>query len=490
MRNIIIIGLLLLLTQSCRRFLSDYPNDLAYPTQVKDFDELLVGEGYMSPSDGNDIKAWFHLMDDDTRYVSVGRTAAESRARSAAYHWWDPVLDTKATWDALYKHIMVTNVVLSGLDDFKSGPADLYRKVKGEAHFLRAANYFFLTNLYGKPYNEGTAARDLGVTLKLDPGVQGKRFTRNTVAECYTQMVSDLKEAVWYLKGLTPSTKFRASEMSSRLLLSRVYLYMGGENNWKEAVKQCDTILLQGGYQLRDLNGLDPFVVSPLSISSPETIFSNGRNYYANSLGEPYFSLNFAPAPNSYYRPTEEMLLLYVSNDLRRTCYYRDITKGSSYDFTPAKINVMYDGSDFFMLRLSEVYLNKAEAHAALGEDADAIAALSVLRARRFSGTVPDLGNPTGADLMSVVRDERRRELSFEGHRWFDLRRYAVHPLYPYQREIRHPFYTELGLAGEIVLKKYDEDAPYYILPIPESEVVANGGSLVQNEKRVQKQPE
>lgn len=242
MRKIIIIGLVLFLTQSCKRFLSDYPNDLAYPTKVQDFDELLVGEGYMPPSSGDDIKPWFHLMDDDSKYISVGRTAGDSRSRFAAYHWWDPVLDTKPTWDALYKHIMVTNVVLFGLEDFKSTPTEQYRKVMGEAHFLRAANYFFLTNLYGKPYNAATAASDPGVTLKLDPEVVGKRFTRNTVAECYKQMVSDLKEAIGYLKGLTPTTRFRASEMSSRLLLSRVCLYMGGEANWKEVKNQCDTL--------------------------------------------------------------------------------------------------------------------------------------------------------------------------------------------------------------------------------------------------------
>ena len=41
---------------------------------------------------------------------------------------------------------------------------------------------------------------------------------------------------------------------------------------------------------------------------------------------------------------------------------------------------------------------------------------------------------------MEEIRLERRRELCFEGHRWFDLRRYAVCEKYPYSKQIRHAF--------------------------------------------------
>ncbi len=46
----------------------------------------------------------------------------------------------------------------------------------------------------------------------------------------------------------------------------------------------------------------------------------------------------------------------------------------------------------------------------------------------------------SGKELVTEIRDERRKELCFEGKRWFDLRRYAVCEQYPYSRDIIHAF--------------------------------------------------
>ena len=76
-----------------------------------------------------------------------------------------------------------------------------------------------------------------------------------------------------------------------------------------------------------------------------------------------------------------------------------------------------------FLLRYPEVILNKAEALAMLGREDDSKACLQELRSNRFKGADLQSVVETGDDYITFVRDERRRELCFEGHRWFDLRR-------------------------------------------------------------------
>lgn len=97
--------------------------------------------------------------------------------------------------------------------------------------------------------------------------------------------------------------------------------------------------------------------------------------------------------------------------------------------------------SDIGTIRLAEVYLNKAEALAMQDRDEEAAAVLKELRDKRFiTGTNHEI-TETGKELIDKIRWERRWELCFEGHRWFDLRRYAVSPKYADSKEIRHACY-------------------------------------------------
>ncbi len=462
-----------ILLASCNGFLKEYPNDIAYPESVADFNELLNGEGYMDVVTGGDIGMWIHVMDDDIAF----ETSSENRPTVYDFYQWEPYLNTDATWKVLYKRIGILNVIINEIDEHKEGAGDEYRKVKGEAYFLRAAYYYFLVNIYGKPYHADRASTELGVPLKLTAEIEDKHYARHTVKQCYDQIETDLKAAVSHLKGLVPTSTYRGSEMAARLLLSRLDLYVG---KWEEAVHQCDTIIRLGSYSLLNFNSFTPSnTLDPVYAKSPETIFSNGKSYF-RSYGTP----PTATSNTNAYVATSELLNLYETNDLRRTYYYRGSVK------TPRKIYVTNNGSDFFMYRLPEVYLNMAEALTVLGKNSEAIDALQELRKNRFTtGNLPEI-NRSGEALMDFVRDERRKELSFEGQRWFDLRRYAVHPKWPLQKEIRHPYFILAEQKGELVIGKYDEDPTYYVLPIPDYEVVLSGGTLIANERREPKTPQ
>ncbi len=462
-------GLILgLLFFSCSDFLEDYPKDQVYPTSVSDFDELLVGDAYQSTSE-RDIGIWINLMADNATFKTSGSLWTE-----CDFYWFEPEPNTTSTYTKLYKRISVCNAVLDEIDNFKE-EGEEYRKVKGQALFLRAANYYWLVNLYGKPYTKEHSATDLGVFLKLTSIIEDQKFARNSVAEVYDVILSDLVNAVQLLKGLDLGTNYRAGEMAARMLLARVHLYM---HDYQKVVEQCDTILMNKKYSLIDYNDY-PGTFNCISGKSPEMFFTSGTHSYTGTIFLPFVGYHFYGDPEflATYKDGDRRLKAYFSN-YGRTGY---ISKRTNDNEGKA--------SDFFTLRLPEAYLSRAEALAILGREAEAIADVQTLRVKRFTTGTLDEVTLTGEELVNFIREERRKEFCFEGQRWFDLRRMAVCPQYPYQKEIVHPYYINAEIVGNRVLKKYDEEPEFYVLPLPYDVIKAHGGVMKQNDERGQKEP-
>jgi len=65
----------------------------------------------------------------------------------------------------------------------------------------------------------------------------------------------------------------------------------------------------------------------------------------------------------------------------------------------------------------------------------------------------------------------------------------AVSPKYPYQKEIVHPYYIKGDVVGDRILRKYDEEPEFYVLPLPYDILQTHGGVMVQNDERTQKEP-
>ncbi|WP_431217460.1 RagB/SusD family nutrient uptake outer membrane protein [Puia sp. P3] len=128
--------------------------------------------------------------------------------------------------------------------------------------------------------------------------------------------------------------------------------------------------------------------------------------------------------------------------------------------------------------RSSEAYLNRAEAYAqkylATGDASAAQSALSDLNALRVKRYDPSayqpLGSMTADSLLRFCRNERRRELFSEGHRWFDLRRYGM-------PSITHYYSPIAGTVQKYVLNGHD---PQYTLQIPPTALLLNP-NLSQN---------
>lgn len=494
---------------SCGDFLKEHSQELTYATSCKDLSELLIGGGYMNytnltgslTSDDGYYLPWIHVMDDDVRELLLGSYVDPdgSREKLAGFHRWEKnpyhqndIPYTDMNWYRFYEHIAILNVILHKAADFTDDPIEEQLQVKGESYFLRAAYYFLLVNVYAKPYEKSTASSTPGVPLKISPQIEDRDYSRNSVEEIYRQIVSDLEESVKCFGELPAKSIHRAGGAAALTLLSRVYCYMG---EWDKVPELCDRVLAMGEYSLLDLNSFD-FTDSRkhfIDQNSPEIIFTMGG--YA--WGQISQDLKYPVRPVSTFTVSDELKYRVLSeNDLRQKAFFTMATfyyEGDPTYIRPSKYKAKDSQgkpvSSIFLIRLPEVYLNMAEAHAMNGDEGKAIAALQELRAMRFAPA--DLGTIglSGEELVNYIRDERRRELCFEGHRWFDLKRYAVSPVYPYEKVLRHDYYVpgtglDFGsVGGYYELGRYSDDAGGYVMTMPDGEIEMNNGALVNNER-------
>jgi starch-binding outer membrane protein, SusD/RagB family len=327
-----------------------------------------------------------------------------------------------------YKNINRLNLVLDNIDAASGSAADK-KRLKGEALFLRALHYFDLVRVYGRPPKKLIDGFDLGVPLVLKSTTNADQIetpARAKVAEVYTQIRQDLTTAIGFLdNSKTPS---RASKIAASALASRVSLY---QEDWKAAETYSSSVI-------------DSAASARVRLATPDNYLQN----WGNSYPEAIFQLTFQPSKGllneslqaAYYvQPkyggwgdiSARLYFLaasvYYTDDLRLKAYQETKKQGQVVRY-PLKFPSAkgYGADDIMVLRLSEMYLNRAEARAQQNNGAGSLADLNVIHNRAVPtkplGTM--LTAPANkAALLTAVYRERNAELGFEGHRLFDLLR-------------------------------------------------------------------
>ena len=490
----------------CSDFLEEDSKENTYATSCSDLNELLVGSGYMEHQVAyNNTKftiktasgpyfPWLHVMDDDVEEVVLGNyTETNSRYKLNPFYTWekDPfneagVLFNDPTWGRLYKHIAVTNVILDKVEEFTHDTEEDRNIIRGQSHFLRATYYYLLVNIYAKPYDPISAATDLGVPLKLTPYVGDIDYKRSPVDSVYHQIVRDLKQAIHYLDGYEPKTVRRATKSAAQLFLSRVYCYMG---QWDSVPALCESVLAREKYQLKDLTVTKD--TGWIDANSPEIIFSQG-SHSTNFV----FKGEYENSTDgiSGYRISDELHQIFDENKDKRWMLSVDTIDVEGFTiYIPRKVRASMPSEEFsfvsdnFTFRLSEAYLNLAEALAMTGREGEARNVLEKLMKKRIVDLAPI--TESGESLIRLIRKERRREFCFEGQRWFDLRRYAVSSKFPETKSIKHVVYdyaygdksTPGVYRGYYQLPDYPDGG--WVLPIPTQEIEQTEGSIVNNDR-------
>lgn len=475
------------MTAGCN-YLEDYSQDLVLVTSVADLDEVLLGDVYI-PSKTEvkdlawgDVGWWLHIMDDDVNGVVAPE--AENRTWNYAmtssyfgYTTWqmevgrnydgNNLAADNALWDDFYKRINITNIILDEIENLNPGTEEEQLaglRVRGETHFLRAQFYFVLVNVYANAYDPGNAKTTLGVPLKLTSYVEHDKdkdtqFERASVADVYGQIVKDLTQSIDYFTQ-SPQTHsfYRASKEAAMLLLSRVYLYM---QDWENARTTAEGLLkLKSNLKNYSVLGEEDEVISK---TNPEVLFSQG-------------SLNLQQAftgEGGDFCISKDLYELYEDNDYRKEVFFGRSINSDSISLGHKYKSGLHQSyvSDLYLLRTSEAYLNMAEACAMLDKNEEASDWLNRFRQNRIAGWQNVVYDQTA--IIDEVRNERRKELCLEGHRWFDLRRYAVCQKAPFSKEIIRifPLYNynsklELESVRVYCLEKND---PAYTFSIPKS---------------------
>lgn len=498
MRNILFF-LLLLGFVGCSDFLEESSKDQVRPSTVDDLMQVMVGEAYPM---SNLQYAYIDFFTDDVQCNGAGgQEMLESSVENIypLFSWGDDIYEKLTdnrynTWKVCYNKIMGCNTVMDYMDRV-SGEEKTKNNMRGQALVLRAYYYFLLVNYYGLPYNYGDPAQNPGVPLKLEMEVNDGFMERNTVAEVYKRIVTDLEEGIKLLEeNRIDMSLYKISALAGKSILCRVYLYM---EDWDNVLKYANmvlgeksvlTSLASAPEDAMQYQGSSTWSVYNESTSDEIIWMYGGQAEFACYPG----GNTLATAP---YTASDELMDLYEFSaesdnhwDLRRYMYFKywawtdwsifGAVFYPSYGFKGGKNNKGATRG----IRTAELYLNRAEAYARkfmeTGEDNYRVLALDDLNrlrenrydTRNVTYTKVDIADAD--ELLQFYKDERRRELCFEEHRWFDLRRYGM-------PELTHVYFIAPESKQEISLNRED---PRYVLPIPQSALDRNP-YLKQNER-------
>ncbi len=476
-------------------FLEEESQSEMIPRTTEDFSELLIGSGYPDAT-SPDISILTYLDDDCAQMLNLSKSMTnwqtggvdvfapdeyageEQTVTVSPYYQWQPDMvdfngfqerinenPSETMYYQFYMKIKGCNAVLD-LIDSAIGSDEQRDRVKAEALAIRALLYFQLVNIYGEPYNYNKES--LGVPLKLDANLSNEPIARSTVADAYEKViVPDLVEAARLMDPLPfVEHNYRINQPAIHIILSRVYLYMERYQDCVDEVEKAMDFGIRVMNLLTEFNPADAtmYGFAPFTYSNPEVLWM------------------FGPSPrveNSGYKPglnPDFQALWDSTNDLRYTMFKLSApaaTSTTDYDNSNFYITKPYSSMELCQLvRTSEAVLNAMEANALLGNETEALQALNDFRATRITGYTAE--SLAGEELLKAIRTERRKELCYEGHRWFDLRRQGM-------PEIRHTYRPEQG--GQDYVYTLRKNDPMYTLPLP-SCILEQNSALVQNESR------
>lgn len=486
--NLIAIALLGFSFSSCSDFLEQNPQtDLSENDFYKTADDILsaVNGVYSSLQEGDIYGNWYvfgEIPSDNTRNQLSGSVTTQNEFDQF-------YIDTQNSmianfWKAAYKVINRTNTVLGRIDGIEIN-TELANRYKLECKFIRALMYFNLVRVYG----------DVPLVLKEISISESYDILREPKENVYNQIIADLKEAQDLPVSYSTAEDGRATQGAAKALLANVYMTL---HKYAEAETILAEIINSGQYSLLEntpgsLN-IDGYknVFSPVNHNSKEGIFEiqflkggygEGSNY-ANNFAPENSGTNVVAVGGTGGNNIPEMDIYnaYEEGDLRRdfsmSLGYYDNRKNNEWvesRYVCKFMDVPYQNNDasnnYPVIRYADVILMYAEALNQNGKTAEACKYLNMTRRRGFGYQTTetssvDLQTTDKAQFALMVEQERRVELAFENHRWFDLIR--------------------TGRAVEVMRSKgFSLNETNLICPIPQKQIDVNP-KLTQNNYRIE----
>lgn len=470
---------------SCSDFLDKSPKNTVDPSATVDDDVAvsMANACYRTLQSSNmynqrlwtlDIVAGNSIVgagggDDGLETVQASNFTTQSDNGMALYMWRSP-------WVGIGQ----CNILIQALEGKDLAPGSIQARSLGEALFLRAHYYYVLVRLYG------------GVPLRLKPFNPGEStdIARASADDVYKQIIADTEKAATLLPAKSEYNDDelgRATKDAAYTMLADIYLTLAPDHNeyYNNVVTLCNQVTALG-YDLTQCNYEDNFdaTINNGKESIFEVQYSGNTEYdfWGNNPQSSWLSTFMGPRNSDFVagsygwnQPTEEFMSQYEDGDKRKdlTVLYEGCPDfdgkayKSSYSITgynvrkflvPKSISPEYNTNpaNFVVYRYADVLLMKAEALNELGQTAAAAEPLNIVRRR---AGLPDVSGLSQADMREKIIHERRIELAFEGHRWFDMIR------------INHGEYA-IRFLKSIGKSRVTKDR--LLFPIPQTEMDAN----------------
>ena len=468
-KTIFYLAALTLVTASCQDFLIEEP-------KLSQSNELTLSK--FEGLDNSTAGAYLYLQSNawmGCQYILNGELMAgnatnpKSLPGSGRYRTQEPWSFTESstwsTWAYAYYTINAVNNVLANLEG-KTGTGVSQQDIdnlEAECLFLRAFCHFQLVNIYSQPYLTGANRAEMGVPVMLKSNIGTP--ARNTVGQVYDQVVEDLLKAESlmadnYQRKSVTDPLATVTKPAIQALLSRVYLYMG---NWQKCADYATKVINSQKFKLAKKEDYADMWGKSIADKNGEIIFevySSKKNDSWDDSGWTMLPYITAIDGSADVCATDDLYALYEDNDVRKSLFvdnesdhFLNKYPGKAGSVNPKENNVP-------VLRLAEMYLNRAEAiyNGAAIEGVSAQMDLDAITDARGAAQV----SPGSETIFT----ERRRELAFEGHIFFDYKRLGKSIS---RTDFRATQNKDVAFPGLI-----------WAMPIPKAECDANP-NMVQN---------
>ena len=405
-----ILLLVLFYSASCnkREFLDKSPSSkIVVPQTLDDFQALLDNHAILgeTPVLGE--------LSADNYYLLEPYWQTLKNYEQNAYTWQLDIFrsdENVGDWEKPYQQIFYANVVLEGLPPRPHDSNEVLRwnHIKGTALFVRAYAFYNLAQLFCPIFDDAIAPaeNEFGLPLPLKPDIKAN-LKREKLTTTYNRIITDLTDAIHLLpKQLPAEHRNRPSQPAAYALMARIYL---STRTYNKALLYADSALNLYS-SLINYNEINPTRSIPFGRLNEETLYQSNLLSTTNVLKGVVTASCIVDS--NLYRS-------YDTNDLRRYIFY-----GETANLPTLKGS--YNGTIFLFsgLATDELYMIKAECLARAGNFQESMTVLNTLLEKRWrTGTFVPLTAANEKIALDLILQERRKELSFRGIRWSDLRR-------------------------------------------------------------------
>ncbi|MGN6417393.1 MAG: RagB/SusD family nutrient uptake outer membrane protein [Pseudobacter sp.] len=440
------LALLLPAASSCKKsFLEIIPKGKLIARATSDYEKSLVVLDVVNI--GTDAQM---VMGDEVAAIephfsgSTLRTQRLFKWEDVIYQQGQDPIEMAVPMQNIYLFNKVINEVMAS-----TGGTDAEKKtLVAQAKTGRAWTYFLLINYYGKPYLASTAASDPGFPIIKEADVTKNTFTRASVQEVYDFIIDDLTTAIPDLPSQI-THRMRLSKAAGEAILGKVFLFMGRVNDALPRLNNAFTDMSNASiavglydYNVRFGTGGSFLPIGLFGPTYPTTV-NNEENILAKQASYPWgFTSN-----EIVLKPAT--LALYAADDARLNWFTGTAYPSGNYPNGLKRRrgpNTAQIG-----MTVPDLYLLRAETKARSNDLTGARADLEALRAKRMPAASAPIADAIASDKNALIRfilEERIREFSVMGYRWFDMRRLSVDPDFSNTISNTHTLYNADGTVA------------------------------------------